>query len=67
MVELREQVPCKSQGLAEGASSKKEDTMLNEIIFIAGLFATRIVLPVMLMLVLGEWIARRTNRNEAKS
>lgn len=39
--------------------------MLYEIIFVAGLFATRIVLPVMLTLVLGEWIARRTNRNQA--
>lgn len=46
-------------------SRRKEDTMLYEIIFVAGLFATRIVLPVMLTLVLGEWIARRTNRNQA--
>ncbi len=36
--------------------------MLNDIIFVAVLFATRIVLPVMLMLIIGEWIARRTNR-----
>ncbi len=36
--------------------------MLNDIIFVAGLFATRIVLPVMLTLIVGEWIARRTNR-----
>ncbi len=33
--------------------------MLNEILFIAVLFLTRIVLPVTLLLALGEWIARR--------
>ncbi len=36
--------------------------MLNDIIFVAGLFATRIVLPVMLTLIVGEWIARRNGR-----
>ncbi len=40
--------------------------MLYEIMFVAGLFLTRIVLPVVIMLVIGEKIARRFDPTEAK-
>ncbi len=33
--------------------------MLNDLLFVAGLFATRIALPVLLTLLLGSWVARR--------
>lgn len=36
--------------------------MLYDILFVAVLFATRIVLPIATMLVLGEWAARRMDR-----
>jgi heme/copper-type cytochrome/quinol oxidase subunit 2 len=38
--------------------------MLNEILFVAAMFITRLVLPVLFMLVLGEWIARRAERHQ---
>jgi hypothetical protein len=39
--------------------------MLYEILVVASFFATRIVLPVVITLVLGEWIARRVERGES--
>ena len=36
--------------------------MLNEFLFIALLFLTRVILPLVVLLVVGQWIARRTNR-----
>ncbi len=41
--------------------------MLNEILFVAGFFVTRIVLPVVLTLVIGEFIARRFHADPAES
>ncbi len=41
--------------------------MLNEILFVGGFFLTRIVLPVVLMLVVGEFIARRQQADATKS
>ncbi len=38
--------------------------MLYDILFVASLFVTRIVLPIAIMLVLGEWVARRRDRQE---
>ncbi len=38
--------------------------MLYEILFVASFFATRVVLPVVITLVLGEWLARRVERRE---
>ncbi len=38
--------------------------MLYDILFVAALFATRIVLPVVTMLVIGELVARRLDRHE---
>ncbi len=40
--------------------------MLNEILFVAGFFVTRIVLPVVLTLVVGEFVARRVQADGAK-
>ncbi len=39
--------------------------MLYDILFVATFFATRVVLPVVITLVVGEWIARRTQRRES--
>ncbi len=36
--------------------------MFYDILFVATFFATRIVLPMVITLVLGEWIARRMDR-----
>lgn len=33
--------------------------MLNDILFVAGMFATRIVLPVLFTFLIGNWVARR--------
>ncbi len=41
--------------------------MLYEVLLVASFFATRIVLPVIAMLVVGEWMARRAERRESKS
>ncbi len=45
----------------------KEDNMLNEFLFVAVFFLTRIVLPVVLTLVVGELIARRAHADAAES
>lgn len=39
--------------------------MLSEIVFVAGLFITRIVLPVALTLVLGQFIARHFEKADS--
>lgn len=40
--------------------------MLYDILFVTALFATRIVLPIAVMLVVGELAARRIDRRPAK-
>jgi hypothetical protein len=45
--------------IARAGRKAKGGTMLYDILFVATLFVTRIVLPVAVMLVLGELAARR--------
>ncbi len=49
----------------EGESSgAKEDTMLSDIILVGGLFLTRVALPVLVTLLIGNWIARRIHATD---
>lgn len=49
-----------------GGRKAKGGTMLYDILFVTALFATRIVLPIAVMLVVGELAARRIDRRPAK-
>lgn len=50
---------CEGKAGESGSRGAQEDTMLNDILFVAGMFATRIVLPVLFTFVIGNWVARR--------
>jgi hypothetical protein len=39
--------------------------MLYDILFVASFFVTRVVLPIVLTLVLGGWVARRMEPRES--
>ena len=61
MSELRDETHWQN---ARTGRKAKGGTMLYDILFVAVLFATRIVLPIAAMLVLGEWAARRMDRRQ---
>lgn len=43
----------------------KEVNMLYDILFVASFFVTRVVLPIVVTLVLGGWVARRMDPRES--
>jgi hypothetical protein len=45
--------------------SLKEVNMLYDILFVTSFFVTRVVLPIVLTLVVGGWIARRMEPRES--
>lgn len=50
---------------ASGKQSYKEVNMLYDILFVASFFVTRAVLPIVVTLVLGGWIAKRIEPRES--